>query len=143
MGPRTLKNKLWVFKSLLINGFGSALDYALVYLLIAVLALPTPVGICAGLLVGATFNFLMNRRFAFAESQGPIGPQAARYALGTGLLMLLHASAVTALRDGLGVPLFYAKPVCDLAILAGGSILVMRYLVFRKKGGLVPSAIRA
>ncbi len=127
-------NRAWVVKSLGINAVGSGIDYALVFFLLKGLELPTPLGIAAGLLAGATFNFLMNRRFAFAESQGPLGSQALRYALGTGSLMLIHASAVTYLRDGMDVPLFYAKILCDVSILSGGSLLVMRYLVFRGKG---------
>jgi putative flippase GtrA len=120
----------WIVRSATLNAGGSVLDYALLFGLTQLAAWPTPAAAMTGLLIGAAFNFAMNRRFAFADRRGPAGAQAVRYALGIGALLGLHATVLSAIVDRGLLPLIAAKPGCDLVILGAGQLLVLRLFVF-------------
>lgn len=122
----------WAVKSLLLGLFGSALDYALLFSTVNLLSFPIPLGAALGLTAGATFNFLMNRRFAFRAQSGAMGSQAFRYVGAMGALLGLHVGAMWLLVDRAGLPLAIAKPACDLILLGLGQLLVFRYVVFRR-----------
>jgi putative flippase GtrA len=124
-----VKRWWWMVKSLSLNACGSAIDYALLLVAAKVLLLPTPAATMIGIAVGATFNFLMNRRFAF-RSTGAIGPQALRYAAAIGALMVVHAAVAWLLRDVAHVPLLFAKILADLGVLAFSQPFVLRKFVF-------------
>jgi putative flippase GtrA len=113
-----------------INACGSAIDYGLLLVLGGLLALPTPVATMSGLAAGATFNFVMNRRYAFADSAMPLASQALRYASVMLLLMIIHAFVVSLLRERFGVPLVFAKMLGDLGVLGLSQPFLLRRFVF-------------
>jgi putative flippase GtrA len=129
MGRVSGLSRNWAVRSLLLNGGGNLLDWLTLLTAVKLLRAPTTAGTLAGLIVGCTFSFLMNRRYAF-RSQAAAGPQLLRFVLGMGALMGLHAFAVGTLVDTLGVPLVFAKLGADLCIMATGQLLVLRLFVF-------------
>lgn len=132
----------WAVRCLAVNATGSLLDYALALLLVTRLEVMTPVGTAAGVLLGATFNFVANRRFAFRDADGPWQRQATRFAFAIGGLMLIHASAVWVLRDHLGVDFIPAKMMADVVILGASQPFVLRHLVFAPRRTLAPIPAR-
>ena len=83
----------------------------------------------AGVLGGAATSFTLNRRFAFRRAGPVLGP-ALRFALGTAALATVHAGAVTWLAVSFRAPLLVAKYASDVAVLLGGNLLLLRYVVF-------------
>ena len=71
------QRKSWAWKSLLLNGLGSCLDFTVLFVGGELIGLPTPIATMLGVASGATFNFLMNRRFAFSATSGAIEPDSA------------------------------------------------------------------
>ncbi len=123
-----IKNS-WIGRSLLVNSGASLVDWLTVLTVLRLFHAPTPVGTVCGLIVGSTFSFLANRRFAF-HSHSAAGPQLVRFALGMAALMALHAAVVGTLVDRMHVPLLYAKMGADLCIMATGQLLMFRLFVF-------------
>jgi putative flippase GtrA len=129
----------WAIKSVGMSGAGSALDYTTVLIADQVFRLATPAATALGLTIGASANFLLNRRFVF-KSQGSIVREAFRFALALGGLMSVHAALAWLLRDVIGVPLFFAKALADLSVLAFTMPLVLRRFVFRAQPALAPTS---
>ncbi|HEU4405427.1 MAG TPA: GtrA family protein [Polyangiaceae bacterium] len=121
----------WAFRSVTVNAFGSALDYATVLLLVAVLGLPTPVGTVTGLALGGAWNFLLNRNVVFADrAKRHFAHEALCFAGALAVLSAGHAVAVWFLRERLGVPLVLAKMAADFTLLGTTQPFVLRYFVF-------------
>ena len=130
-------------RSLAIGAVASACDYGV--LLLCAWGAGWPSAWCAmfGLSVGATVNFLLNRRFAFTDSQGSIAGSAFRYAAAIGCLMVAHASAVGMLTDRAQIHIVASKLISDVTLLAGGQLLLLRYVVFpRNKSATAPAVAR-
>jgi hypothetical protein len=94
-----------------------------------------------GLLVGASVGFTLNRGVAFRDA-GPVLPAILRYMGGFGLLIALHAGAIGVLTGPWNFPLVLAKACADLSLLAGGQLLLLRYVVFPRNKGAVEVALQ-
>lgn len=105
-------------------------DYTLLLTTAKVIGWPTPICAMVGVSVGASVNFLLNRRLAFRDSRSSVAGAALRYVAAIGCLMILHATAVGVLTDRLEVPIVLSKLISDVTLLAGGQLLILRYVVF-------------
>ncbi|HZH15424.1 MAG TPA: GtrA family protein [Archangium sp.] len=130
----------WATRSLAVGGVATALDILTLLACVKLARLPTPVGAGLGVMVGAVWAFWANRRFAFKDSQGALGPQVLRYGLATGGAMLVHAALVGWLADRVGVPVVLAKLAADVAIFTVGQLLLLRYVVFPRSAPPAPPA---
>lgn len=130
----------WATRSLAVGGVATVLDILTLLACVKLARLPTPVGAGLGVMVGAVWAFWANRRFAFKDSQGPLGPQVLRYGVTTGGAMLVHAALVGWLADRVGVPVVLAKLAADVAIFTVGQLLLLRYVVFPRSAPPVPPA---
>jgi len=85
---------------LALNAFAAAaataVDFALVVLLVNGTGMHAPTATLLGSLLGAVVNFTLNRIVTF-RSDGAVGPQAARYAVVSGSSALLNAGGVALL----------------------------------------------
>lgn len=124
----------WISRSLLVGAGATAIDVAVLLLMVRLLRATTPVAAMTGVLVGGTFAFLANRRFAFRATELPLLPQAIRYAVATGAAMLVHAALVTFLADRVGISVVLAKLAADLLVFSVGQLLVLRFFVFVRGG---------
>ncbi len=124
------RRQRWIARSVLVGAVASFVDYVLVVLLARQLEAPTPLAGAVGLLTGATFNFVLSRRWVFRAQASPLAPQLARFALAIGALLLVHAASLWFWRDHLGVPLVPAKVLSDLLVLATTQPFVLRRFVF-------------
>jgi putative flippase GtrA len=122
----------WAARSLQVGALCTLVDVTVVVLLVRGLKVPTPLGSAAGVAVGATLAFILNRHFAFRDKSSPVAPQAFRYALTTLGAMAVHAPLVGILVDRLDVDLVVAKLMADVLVFSIGQLLLLRYLVFRK-----------
>jgi len=123
----------WASKSLLIGALATAIDLGIGTFCAVVLHLPTRVCTAAGLCVGATLNFLAQRRFAFSDGDTRLGHTFVRWALVTAAQIAVHGQLVTMLRDGLHVPYVPAKMLGDLVVFTLLQLVLLRYVVFPKR----------
>lgn len=114
-----------------LSAVGSAVDYLTVYALAIAAAWPTPVAAVSGLVLGASVTFTLNRLLVFGGA-GSLSSQLLRFILVLAVLLSLDATAVSLLRDTVGVPLFVAKPAADFLILGLAQPFALRWLVFRR-----------
>ncbi len=124
---------LWAPKSLLIGAMASGLDLAIGTFCAVVLVLPTRVCTAAGLVVGATINFLAQRRFAFQDRDTRLAQSTVRWLIVTAGQILLHGQLVTILRDRLGVPYVPAKMAGDVVVFTVLQLLLLRYVIFPER----------
>ncbi|MGA9520926.1 MAG: GtrA family protein [Myxococcaceae bacterium] len=126
----------WWMRSLACGAVATVCDYSVMLATSTLAGFAPAVSTTSGLLVGGLVGFALNRRVAFKDA-GPAGPALLRYVSCFGLLMLLHGAAVTILAGRWHVPVVMAKAGADLVLLAGGQLLLLRYVVFpRNKGAL-------
>ncbi|MGQ0507111.1 MAG: GtrA family protein [Myxococcaceae bacterium] len=130
----------WIVRSLSVNAGGSLLDWLTVWALVQGLEASTSSSTLAGLLMGCTFSFILNKRFAF-KAQGPAGPQVLKYAMGMAVLMALHSSLVGLLVDRFGIPLIAAKLCADSGIMATGQLVLLRQVVFKQVAAAAAPAL--
>ena len=119
----------WKVRSLLIGGVASVVDLCILLTMAKLLGLAAPIAAACGVAVGATANFLLNRRFTFSGHGQPITSPALRFAAGTAVLIAIHAAVVLTLTD-MRAPLLAAKYGADISVLLGGNLLLLRYFVF-------------
>jgi putative flippase GtrA len=98
----------------LVGAVATAIQYALLILLVRGLHLPPTPASSIGFVVSAAANYLLNYHFTF-ESERPHGPAAARFALLAGAGLLLNAIIMHVL-VGAGVHYLIAQ-VCATAVV--------------------------
>lgn len=122
----------WATRSLAVGAAATGLDICILLVCVKLLGLMTPVAAMVGVLFGSTFTFFMNRHFAFRDHTPKLAPQAVKFAIATGICMVIHGSLVGVLADRFQVPVVIAKLVADVCVFSVGQLLVLRYLVFPK-----------
>ena len=125
-------SRSWAARSLQVGALATLVDIAVLLICVRVLKLPTPVGAAAGVAIGATLAFFLNRSFAFRAQGTPVTGQAVKFIISTLIAMSIHAPLVGILADRLDVPVVVAKLVADVLVFSIGQLLALRFLVFRK-----------
>ena len=124
--------KSWAARSLQVGALATVVDICVLLVCKKVLKLPTPVGAAAGVAIGSTIAFFLNRSFAFRAQGTPVTGQAVKFIISTLIAMSIHAPLVGILADWLDVPVVVAKLIADVLVFSIGQLLVLRFLVFRK-----------
>ena len=122
----------WAARSLQVGALATVVDICVLLLCKKILKLPTPVGAAAGVAIGSTLAFFLNRSFAFRAQGTPVTGQAVRFIISTLIAMSIHAPLVGILADWLDVPVVVAKLIADVFVFSIGQLLALRFLVFRK-----------
>ncbi len=121
----------WAVRSLLIGAIATGCDLGTLIFLVQAFGLDPVPGAALGVAVGATVNFALNRRFAFAGQGGKLWPQLFKYALTIGAEMSVHATVVFFLSDEWGLNYVLAKLSADVLVFLGANLAVLRWFVFR------------
>jgi putative flippase GtrA len=131
----------WIARSLAVGAVGTVLGMGLGVVLLA-LGGSARWAAMAGTVLGATFAYFANRRFAFPEFRGGTGGSALRFALVTVASIAVHGQLVVWLM-GLGLPFLVAKVAADFIVFNLGQLVLLRYLVFPGPGKPVaPHGVR-
>lgn len=125
--------KRWALRSLAIGAISTAVDLAVLISLVRFAHLDPVPAAASGVAVGATANFVLNRRLVFPDSQGPWGGQALRYTFATLAAMAVHATVVFFLADEWGLNYVAAKLIADVLVFAVGNLAILRLVVFPKR----------
>ena len=123
----------WAARSLQVGALATVLDVCVLLVCKKVLKLPTPVGAAAGVAIGSTLAFFLNRSFAFRAQGTPVAGQAVKFLISTLIAMSIHAPLVGILADWLDVQVVLAKLMADVLVFSIGQLLAMRFLIFRKE----------
>ena len=124
----------WAARSLQVGALATVVDICVLLVCKKALKLPTPVGAAAGVAIGSTIAFFLNRRWAFRAQGTPVAGQAVKFLISTLIAMSIHAPLVGILADRLDVPVVVAKLIADVLVFSIGQLLAMRFLIFRKSG---------
>jgi putative flippase GtrA len=98
----------------LVGGVATAIQYALLVLLVRAVNVEPTAASSVGFAVSAAVNYLLNYRFTF-RSDRPHGPAAAKFALLAGAGLLLNAAIMHVL-VGMGIAYLLAQ-VCATAVV--------------------------
>ena len=110
----------------------TSLDFVVLAALVELAGVGHVLATFVGSVVGATSNFLINRRWTFRASAGHAGHQAARYLVAQAGSAALHTSGVWLLTRAGAVPYLVAKVVVATLAYLGWNYPVNRYWVFRR-----------
>jgi putative flippase GtrA len=130
--------KSWAARSLQVGALATAIDVCVLLICVRIFKLPNPAGAAAGVAVGSTVTFVLNRTFAFRDKHSPVGPQALRFILSTLVAMAIHAPLVYLLANKVGIDVVVAKLIADVLVFSVGQLLVLRFLVFHKSPAVRP-----
>jgi len=118
-------------KSAITSIFTTSLDFALLAGLVELAHVNYVLATFLGTVLGASTNFLINRRWAFAATAGHAGHQALRYLLVQIGSATLHTTGVYALTHFGGTPYLVSKVVVAIAAYLVWNYPLNHYFVFR------------
>ena len=124
--------KSWAARSLQVGALATLVDVCVLLVCKKALKLPTPVAAAAGVTIGSTIAFFLNRSFAFRAQGTPVTGQAVKFIISTSIAISIHVPLVSILIDWFGVPVVVAKFIADILVFSVGQLLLLRFLVFRK-----------
>jgi putative flippase GtrA len=113
--------------------FTTSLDFGLLAALVELGHVNYVLATFLGTVLGSTSNFLINRRWAFAATDGHAGHQAARYLATQAGSAALHTSGVWLLTRFGGVRYLVAKVVVAIAAYLVWNYPMNHYFVFRTR----------
>jgi putative flippase GtrA len=119
-------------KSAATSVFTTSLDFALLAGLVELAHVNYVLATFLGTVLGASTNFLINRRWAFQATAGHAGHQALRYLLVQVGSALLHTSGVYAMTHFAGVPYLGSKVVVAVAAYLVWNYPLLRCFVFAR-----------
>jgi putative flippase GtrA len=131
--------RFWAVKSFLFGGVSTLIDLSVVLLGVEVFGLPRVPCITAGVIVGGSVGFLLNKYFAFKD-QRRVGGRALKYALVLGGEMVLHNRSVTLLVEHFQLHYLLSKFGSDFLIFTCLHLLMLRYVVFGTPNKAAPAA---
>lgn len=137
--PARLKKLIdsWATRSLMVGAASTTVDLSVGLTVITLFPTQTRAAGLCGLLVGSTFSYFANKRFAFHD-EGKVRASAWRYVLMTVVLSLVHAQVLVLYRDRLGIPYAIAKMMADVSVFTFTNLVLLRYFVFAKKKDEAP-----
>jgi len=123
----------WATRSLAVGALATLLDLAVGLFALHVLSWSTRMAAMSGVAIGAGWQFVGNRLFAFREKQPEWLLPALRFLCETSAAMLVHGQLVVWLCGGWGVLFAVAKLLSDFVVFTFGQLLLMRWVVFPKR----------
>ena len=118
-------------RSQIAAGFATAADYAVLFGLTEIFHLWYVASVAVGAFVGAGSNFIINRNWSFKAGGRRWHGQAFRYALVSGISLILNTYGVFAVTEYLGI--HYAVSVLTVGLAVGifYNYPLQRFFVFR------------
>lgn len=123
----------WATRSLAVGAVATFLDIAVGLFALHVLSWSTRVAAMSGVAIGAVWQFVGNRLFAFREQQPQWLLPALRFLGATSAAMIVHGQLVVWLCEGLGILFAVSKLLADFVVFTFGQLLLMRFVVFPKR----------
>ncbi|RZM22709.1 MAG: GtrA family protein [Pedobacter sp.] len=130
-------NRIYVFLKAQLSAFtGGIIDYLIMIFCTEVLGIFYPVSIAIGGVIGAVFNFSVNRYWTFEgskASQSPVGAQLARFVVVVAGSILLKSSGTWLFTTYLHIDYKISRIIIDIAVSLGFNYVLQTYWVFKRK----------
>lgn len=130
-------NRIYVFLKAQLSAFaGGIIDYLIMIFCTEVLGIFFPVSIAIGGVIGAVFNFTVNRHWTFEGSKAshsPVGAQLARFVVVVAGSILLKSSGTWLFTTFLNIDYKISRIIIDIAVSLGFNYVLQTYWVFKKK----------
>ena len=130
-------NRIYVFLKAQLSAFaGGIIDYLIMIFCTEVLGIFYPVSIAIGGVIGAVFNFTVNRYWTFNAGKAgnvPVGAQLARFIVVVAGSILLKSSGTWLFTTFLHIDYKISRIIIDLAVSLGFNYVLQSYWVFKKK----------
>lgn len=130
------KSVLVFIKAQLSAFFGGLIDYGVMILCTELLHIHYTISIAIGGIIGAIFNFSVNRYWTFnanKASKGPVGTQLAKFIFVVTGSIFLKSSGTFLFTNWLGIDYKISRIIVDLIVSLGFNYVLQTYWVFKKK----------
>jgi len=121
----------WAARSMGAGIVATIIDVVVLVFGVKVLHLGAVPAAVAGVALGGAVSFVLNKVVAFRDRLSPWWPQLVRFALALAAAMAIHALLMHSLAVLAHVHYLVAKLVADFLVFTCGSLLAMRFVVFR------------
>lgn len=131
------KKGVWVFLKAQLSAFaGGLIDYGVMILCTELLHIHYTISIAIGGIIGAVFNFSVNRYWTFNSnkaSNSPVGGQLVRFVFVVTGSILLKSSGTFLFTNWLRIDYKISRIIVDIIVSLGFNYTLQTYWVFKKK----------
>jgi putative flippase GtrA len=128
---------LFVFAKAQLSAFmGGLIDYGVMILCTEVFGIYYPISIAIGGVIGAIFNFVVNRYWTFntdKASKAPVGAQLVKFIFVVAGSIFLKSTGTYLFTSWLKINYKFSRIIVDIIVSLGFNYLLQTYWVFRKK----------
>ncbi len=111
---------------------GTAIDFAVMVVVVSAIGLSAPIGTALGALAGAVSNFSLGRAWIFEAREGAIRRQGVRYAIVAAGSLALNVAGM-AMLHGFGTHYVVARVLVSIAVGIAWNFPLHRHFVFATK----------
>ena len=130
-------NRVYVFIKAQLSAFtGGIVDYLIMIFCTEVLGIFYPVSIAIGGIIGAIFNFSVNRYWTFKSNnanRSPVRSQLARFLVVVSGSIFLKSSGTWLFTTFLHIDYKISRIIVDIAVSLGFNYVLQTYWVFKRK----------
>jgi len=130
-------NAVFVFAKAQLSAFlGGLIDYGVMIFCTEVLGIYYPISIAIGGVIGAIFNFSVNRYWTFNNdkaSKAPVGAQLVKFIFVVAGSIFLKSTGTYLFTNWLKINYKFSRIIVDIIVSLGFNYLLQTYWVFKKK----------
>jgi putative flippase GtrA len=130
-------NAVFVFAKAQLSAFlGGLIDYGVMIFCTEVLGVYYPISIAIGGVIGAVFNFSVNRYWTFNSdkaSKAPVGAQLVKFIFVVAGSIFLKSTGTYLFTNWLKINYKFSRIIVDIIVSLGFNYLLQTYWVFKKK----------
>lgn len=131
------RKSVLVFAKAQLSAFlGGLIDYGVMIICTEVLGIYYPISIAIGGVVGAIFNFSVNRYWTFNSdkvSKAPVGAQLVRFVCVVAGSIFLKSTGTYLFTNWLKINYKFSRIIVDIIVSLGFNYLLQTYWVFKKR----------
>jgi putative flippase GtrA len=133
----TKTNAVFVFAKAQLSAFlGGLIDYGVMIFCTEVLGVYYPISIAIGGVIGAVFNFSVNRYWTFNSdkaSKAPVGAQLVKFIFVVAGSIFLKSTGTYLFTNWLKINYKFSRIIVDIIVSLGFNYLLQTYWVFKKR----------
>lgn len=130
-------NAVFVFAKAQLSAFlGGLIDYGVMIFCTEVLGIYYPISIAIGGIIGAIFNFSVNRYWTFngdKASKAPVGAQLVKFIFVVAGSIFLKSTGTYLFTNWLKINYKFSRIIVDIIVSLGFNYLLQTYWVFKKR----------
>ena len=130
-------NAVFVFAKAQLSAFlGGLIDYGVMIFCTEVLGIYYPFSIAIGGVIGAIFNFSVNRYWTFNNdkaSKAPVGAQLVKFIFVVAGSIFLKSTGTYLFTNWLKINYKFSRIIVDIIVSLGFNYMLQTYWVFKKK----------